>query len=585
MPYIILDDFKKGLDVRRQESNAPGDTLRELRDMHVTRGGYLQQRKKFNPYSTALPVATDATWPVELLSNRENLFTFSHEGTLDTHGPFAYDAPLYWIILSHPYAGFSDGVGGAATDWSLLRINDWTLWQGELFVSATFRYTWTGAAPGTYTTTWLFLVPAPSLGLHQFVASAVNWTDSAGNTPTFGAMTPADLDALGELPYAITTFKSRIIGLSGTTMWGSAINDALDWDPSYGQATPVPTIASQSVDTSVASMYSNRHTAIAPYGPDQIALFANESVQIWTIDTDWTNNDLAQSLSETGTFEASAVLPVGGQDVYYMDESGVRSLRARETIDIVQAADVGGPVDEIVEPKLRPLITSPAFPSSDGIPVVRFLTEPQDGRIWAAVDDTVYVFSYFPDTEVAAWSEYLPAWGNPVLSKKSYGLARCQRRVFARNSSNQLVILGASAKEPALKDYELLTTPVLDDLDMRVRTPFFHADRPAHSKLWDGFDVIAGVRHEDGVPGALGDKGVAFAFSAYHRVVARDVIANTGAVEVPTIDQPDSPLQAEATHLAFELYLPYFPLGNSSETQPLEIHAIMLHYHTEESLG
>ena len=47
MPYIIIEDFRGGLDKRRMDVHAPPGSLIELTNAHITRGGEIEKRPAF----------------------------------------------------------------------------------------------------------------------------------------------------------------------------------------------------------------------------------------------------------------------------------------------------------------------------------------------------------------------------------------------------------------------------------------------------------------------------------------------------------------------------------------------------------
>ena len=47
MPYVIVEDFAGGVDVRKGETTAPPGTARSIVNAHITRGGEIEKRKAF----------------------------------------------------------------------------------------------------------------------------------------------------------------------------------------------------------------------------------------------------------------------------------------------------------------------------------------------------------------------------------------------------------------------------------------------------------------------------------------------------------------------------------------------------------
>lgn len=57
MAYILVEDFRGGLDRRRLDVTAPPGTLIELKNAHITRGGEIEKRPAFVSMTT-LPTNT-----------------------------------------------------------------------------------------------------------------------------------------------------------------------------------------------------------------------------------------------------------------------------------------------------------------------------------------------------------------------------------------------------------------------------------------------------------------------------------------------------------------------------------------------
>src|SRR5262249_45957746 len=122
------------------------------------------------------------------------------------------------------------------------------------------------------------------------------------------------------------------------------------------------------------------------------------SVQIWNIDVDPAKNSQAQVLRNTGVIAPLSVEQHGDSDVFYLSDSGIRSLRARDSSTAALSDDVGTPVDDYVTQVVQAM--GAAVADADAV------IEPIAGRYWLALGDTVFVFSQFIGSKVAAWTTY-----------------------------------------------------------------------------------------------------------------------------------------------------------------------------------
>ena len=157
--------------------------------------------------------------------------------------------------------------------------------------------------------------------------------------------------------------------------------------------------------------------------------------------------------------------PFGDSDLFYLDESGIRSLRARDASNAAATADIGVPIDTIITEKLRTL-TEADRQNITG------LIEPRNGRFWLVALDTIYVFSFFPGAKVSAWSTYSP--GFSISDACVF-----RRRVYVR-SGDTIYCYGG-----------LGTEVVYDDTVAEAWLPYFDANKPTQKKIVTGLDIAA----------------------------------------------------------------------------------------------
>lgn len=114
MPYILVEDFRGGLDKRRPAIAAVPGTLQKAVNVHVSRGGDLEKRKAFVSHAT-IPAGTFG-----FASAAGNLYVFG-SGT-DPGVP----AGITYQRLQHP-----DGFAMSA-------IRSWSVYSGKLYVLAEY---------------------------------------------------------------------------------------------------------------------------------------------------------------------------------------------------------------------------------------------------------------------------------------------------------------------------------------------------------------------------------------------------------------------------------------------------------------
>lgn len=254
-------------------------------------------------------------------------------------------------------------------------------------------------------------------------------------------------------PVCALTYKTKAHVSSGSSLFFSGVNQPTKW----GEGATGAGFINMSNNSSGNEVL----TALALY-QGNLAAFARRSVQIWSIDPDPANNRQGQVLSNTGTVSANSVVSVGDIDVFYLSDSGVRSLRARDSSNSAVVNDVGTPIDNLILADLEPL-------NDNQKRACCAVIEPIDGRYWIAIGSRVYVYSYFPNSSVAAWSIYEPGFAITKFTTKD-------GRVYARGGDVVYLYGGATGSE-------------YDSSEVEVILPYLDGGKPAHQKALNGLDM------------------------------------------------------------------------------------------------
>lgn len=203
-----------------------------------------------------------------------------------------------------------------------------------------------------------------------------------------------------QLQYLLT-LNNKIYGITDDTLHFCAIGDATKWND--------PTAAGNGfVQMSNNFGIKSDLKALAPY-QGKLAIVGRQQVQIWNVDADPANNQQSQVLPNIGTVAKLSVQPVGDMDLYMLADNGVRSVRVRDASNNAIIADIGTPIDAIVQPLLASL-TDEQKAAACGI------VEPSSNRYWVYLPKSdgstgyIYVFSYFSSSQIAAWGTYLPTY-------------------------------------------------------------------------------------------------------------------------------------------------------------------------------
>lgn len=256
----------------------------------------------------------------------------------------------------------------------------------------------------------------------------------------------------------VKTLGTKMYALSGPNLHFSGVATPTDWNGATGAGF---------VDMSSYESGSEELIALGRY-QNFIAVFAENTIQIWFVDPDPALNRQAQVLGNTGTAYPQSVTQFGDNDLFYLNESGLRSLQARDSSNAASTSDIGTPVDELVIAKLASLNAAERQK-------VFGLIEPRSGRFWLIIKDEIYVFTFFSGGGgggVSAWSLYRP--GFDVDAAVAHN-----RRVYLR-SGERVYCYGGTE-----------TGTAYDETEAVARLPYLDANSPSRVKQFQGIDIAA----------------------------------------------------------------------------------------------
>ena len=287
-----------------------------------------------------------------------------------------------------------------------------------------------------------YVIATYSDGTTHHFSNAVRVTDWDG-----GANKPASKGIV------CRTYKSKVHSLYGTTWWQSKTNTPATFDSTQ--------TGSGFQDLSQSDEFSASLTAMTPY-QTSMAFFSRNNVQLWNVDVDPTKNVFVQTIGNTGTRANKSAVTVGNTDVYYLSDSGIRSLRARDASNAAYVNDVGTPIDPLVTEALRNLDAATTAAAAG-------IVEPIDGRFMLSIGSNVYTFSYFPGAKISAWSVYSPGFTITNWSLHLQG-------VYAR-SGDTVYKYGGDDNN------------TYDSSTVTVTTPFMTLNRVEDDKYITGYDI------------------------------------------------------------------------------------------------
>lgn len=247
------------------------------------------------------------------------------------------------------------------------------------------------------------------------------------------------------------TIKNKMYVLSQSVLHFSAADDPTKFLSGTGHGF---------INLSNEATGSEDLQAIASYF-ENAAILAERAIQIWFLDVDPAQNAQIQVLGNTGTIAARSVVEYGENDVFYLAESGIRSLKARDSSNAAFATDIGNRIDDLVVNTIRT--------NKLAARRAKAILEPIDGRYLLSIGSTIYVFSYFPSSQISAWSTYETGFSVDYWSFSG-------SQLLCRSGNDLYAYGGASGLE-------------YDNSEVVVQLPFLDAGRTATYKTLQGMDV------------------------------------------------------------------------------------------------
>ncbi len=270
------------------------------------------------------------------------------------------------------------------------------------------------------------------------------------------AFAPPNLTG-SDAPAALLTQKSVLFAAAGPNLFSSKIKDATSWDP-------VNDAGARIIDMSAEADGSESLIALARY-ESRVAVFASDAIQMWFVDPDPLQDQQVQVLSNTGAVSARSVLQFRDGDVAYLSPSGVRSLRARDSSTSAATFDLGTRVDPLV-------IAAIEAATDDTLRRACCVVEPRDGRLWVAIGEEIFIFTYFPEAKVSSWSIYRPGFAVAEMVKFN-------KVLYLRSVDGAIYTYGGGGATPVYSD----------DVIAEAWTAYLTADAPTVHKDLFGYDV------------------------------------------------------------------------------------------------
>lgn len=523
MAYIFINSFKKGIDSRRGKISAQQGSLKSAVNVHINRGGEIEKRKAFVAIADLPEGVTHG-----LHATKFGVYVFGslspslvpvpagiiYQQLAAPTSPDLVEVVSVDSYNSVPYvvARFSNGSvhhfynGKRVTDWDKLSpgISSLsTLAQGLADLIDTDK-----AASAVYSLVGsvhtITITGSANNDTIPIVSTVENVTGRLFNLATVTVTQPASVSlpqiakielsgievatgldsedsdpkdtwrvSLGLRVYKISgeasgvggtarTFRGKVYTTVQGLLYYSDAQNPMRWTTTYEQdGKKIDTFAGfESLSAQTGG--TENLVALAPY-QNYMAIFARRSTQIWqVVPGDPVDNQPQQLLDNIGTLAPRSATSFGELDVFFLSDSGIRSLRARDSSNAAVVFDVGTSIDPVVVSKISDVGETRAANACGVI-------EPRDGRYMLAIGETVFVYSFYPSSNISAWTTYEP--GFEISDFAVYGNAlfcRSGDTIYAYGGDN------GNTYDSALAEVEL---------------SWLDAEKPAHRKQFTGIDL------------------------------------------------------------------------------------------------
>jgi len=309
------------------------------------------------------------------------------------------------------------------------------------------------------------------------------------------------------------TFHDKVYLLAGPTVFFSEVGQPTSFNNIQTGAT------SGFVNLTDHYATFDSLVAIASY-QGRLAFFAGNNIQIWNINADPTLWSLSQVFDSIGTRAPLSVQSLGDLDVFFLENTGIRNLRVRDSSLNAFVDDIGSPIDQIIQDAILNSSTAQVAAACG-------IVEPTQHRYWLFLKDTLYVLSYFRSSKVVAWSRY----------DATYNLAGVQTafvpekfvvfkdRVYCR-AGNNLFLYGG------------VDNNTYDNVVATLETPFMELKTPGTRKQSTGIGVAM-----------IGGWTVQASMNAMDKVLQTIYDA-----AVHSFDQNSIPFSQQGSHVKFKAF-------------------------------
>lgn len=454
MAYYLVDNFRGGVDRRRNVAAPVAQSMHSITNAFVNKGGEIEKRKQW----------TKLTDPDGLLDAFAALAPQGGFGPVPT---FARNAVNLHVGVSgvSGYAGsfWTTNGAGLVGDFGNYIIG---VYPDPAITSPTgVYYHFSTMFQGNLTQNIFSRIIPTNIG-PRYVSGSATYTVNPGElVPITGGLLPNRSGAIrpegGSGSYTInglTRFDSTFYICPNIYGMAKSQTGAFSTDTGTGYGL----IDLNGKGASIGRPYSIDHYY------DQIAIFFDSGIQFWSVDSDPANFQYRRSIVGESIIAHRAKIPYGSGDILYLTGSGIRSLSARDSSNFAATTDLGSPIDDLVAEIIALL-----SPRDRLMQIARVLGE--TGQALFFCGKAIMVYSHYPSAGVRAWTVYdTPGAPDIIMDAASIGDSVC-----VRTHANEIYIYGNTD----------LSANHYDDTMATVVTPYFGVDDPYKEKIWKSVDL------------------------------------------------------------------------------------------------
>lgn len=197
-------------------------------------------------------------------------------------------------------------------------------------------------------------------------------------------------------------------------------------------------------------------TAVGQRERDLVAYFRDSS-QVWSVDPD-PELHVFKSPVIVGTRFPRSIGQVSN-DSYFLSDMGYRSISVQGISDNLTDADVGSPIDRIVEPLVNDSITPIAGYYAGG------------GQYWCCIGNVAHIYTFSSSAKISAWSEY-------EFSVTPDDLAELNGDLYLRSGDDVYRVDKDGTDDDGA------------DFDITIELPFLDFKKPGVEKVIHGVDAV-----------------------------------------------------------------------------------------------